>query len=402
MHQHAIALGDRLECAGTDRGVPRRDREGEEALAASGTESRSSVTSSPDGIRRWTGSAETVPASTTTLTVTMAPPDSCFAPATLAATSDTTLRADTPGVTPRPVRRPSQPIVADGVTMIDTVMAGEPELNAVYVLDGDEPTLVEAGPGADLPARARGARGDRASGPTTSPTSWSPTSTSTTRAGRARSPRRSRAPRCGCTSAARRIWPIPTRLVASTARTYGERPHARALRRDAARAARRGCGPSATATRSTSATAPSRVVHTPGHASHHIALHDDRSGAVFTGEAIGSHLPWATRLPPGPAAPRGRRRARPREHRPDPRAASHRPCSPRTSVPCPTPATACDAAAGRIRAWAETVRRALRADPRASTDDLATVLRVVAAEEFDAEPAGRSTSTATTRSDRSR
>ena len=34
-------------------------------MPVSGTESRSSVTSSPDGIRRRTGSAETVPASTT-------------------------------------------------------------------------------------------------------------------------------------------------------------------------------------------------------------------------------------------------------------------------------------------------------------------------------------------------
>ena len=36
------------------------------------------------------------------------------------------------------------------------------------------------------------------------------------------------------------------------------------------------------------------VLHTPGHASHHVALHDDASGAMFTGEAIGSYLPWAT------------------------------------------------------------------------------------------------------------
>ena len=33
------------------------------------------------------------------------------------------------------------------------------------------------------------------------------------------------------------------------------------------------------------------MLHTPGHASHHIALHDDGSGAMFTGEALGSYLP---------------------------------------------------------------------------------------------------------------
>jgi hypothetical protein len=37
--------------------------------AETGTESRSSVTSSPDGIRRCTGSAAALPASTTTFTV---------------------------------------------------------------------------------------------------------------------------------------------------------------------------------------------------------------------------------------------------------------------------------------------------------------------------------------------
>ena len=44
---------------------------GSSRLPASGTDNRSSVTSSPEGIRRSTGSAATVPASTTTLTVTM-------------------------------------------------------------------------------------------------------------------------------------------------------------------------------------------------------------------------------------------------------------------------------------------------------------------------------------------
>jgi hypothetical protein len=47
------------------------------------------VTSSPEGIRRWTGSAATVPASTTTLTVTMSPP---FREPTISAATDTALR----------------------------------------------------------------------------------------------------------------------------------------------------------------------------------------------------------------------------------------------------------------------------------------------------------------------
>ena len=54
-----------------------------------------------------------------------------------------------------------------------------------------------------------------------------------------------------------------------------------------------GSARSATATGSRSATDRLDVLHTPGHASHHVALHDDATGALFTGEAIGSHLPWA-------------------------------------------------------------------------------------------------------------
>jgi hypothetical protein len=102
------------------------------------------VTSSPDGIRRTTGSAATLPASTTTLTVTMAPP---FPPRTLAAATDS------PCARLPSVEAPNAyPTVADGIRAIDTGMAGQRELNAVNLIAGDEPCLVETGPGADGPA----------------------------------------------------------------------------------------------------------------------------------------------------------------------------------------------------------------------------------------------------------
>ncbi len=66
------------------------------------------------------------------------------------------------------------------------------------------------------------------------------------------------------------------------------------------------------------------VLYTPGHASHHVALADSATGAVFTGEAIGSHLPWVDVLSSGAAAARGRRRAGARERRADPRARDRR------------------------------------------------------------------------------
>ena len=39
--------------------------------------------------------------------------------------------------------------VAEGITAIDTVMAGTEELNAAYLVHASEPCLIETGPGAD-------------------------------------------------------------------------------------------------------------------------------------------------------------------------------------------------------------------------------------------------------------
>src|SRR5438309_6953594 len=48
-------------------------------------------------------------------------------------------------------RHPTLTPIGSGITQIDTMLAGEPEFNAVYLVAADEPTLVEAGPGADVP-----------------------------------------------------------------------------------------------------------------------------------------------------------------------------------------------------------------------------------------------------------
>src|SRR5206468_1298442 len=45
------------------------------------------------------------------------------------------------------------------------------------------------------------------------------------------------------------------------------------------------------------------VLYTPGHASHHIALVDSSSGAVFTGDALGIHLPDVRVLRPATPPP---------------------------------------------------------------------------------------------------
>ncbi len=45
------------------------------------------------------------------------------------------------------------------------------------------------------------------------------------------------------------------------------------------------------------------VLYTPGHASHHVALVDSESGAVFTGDALGIHFPDARVLRPATPPP---------------------------------------------------------------------------------------------------
>ena len=253
-------------------------------------------------------------------------------------------------------RHPVLTVVADGITMVDTVMTGEPDFNAVYVLEGDEPALVETGPGADLPlvlealealgvgpedlahvvvthihldhAGGAGAIAERFPGAT--------------------------------------IWAHdrgaphladPARLVASTARTYGdERMRAFFGETIPVPAGRlRSVQDADTISLGSRAL---EVVHTPGHASHHVALHDTRSGALFTGEAIGSYLPWGPAFRPALPPPEVDVEAavasidRMRRRRPSALLTSH-------FGPVPDVDEAFDAATDRIHAWSDTVRTTL-------------------------------------------
>jgi glyoxylase-like metal-dependent hydrolase (beta-lactamase superfamily II) len=273
-------------------------------------------------------------------------------------------------------------VVADGVTMIDTLMTGERELNAVYLLDGDEPILIETGPGADLPlvlealerlgigpsdlahvvvthihldhAGGAGALTDRFPGATV----W--------------------AHDRGVPHLA-----DPVKLVASTARTYGEERmrsffgETHPVSADRLRSVADG-------DRITLGRRSIDVVHTPGHASHHVALHDRRTDALFTGEAIGSHLPWGPAFRPALPPPEVDVEAalasidRIRARHASMLLASH-------FGPVPDPEAACDAAAERVTAWAGAVRDELERDPRAATDQIAARLGSLAASEFEAE-----------------
>jgi len=270
----------------------------------------------------------------------------------------------------------------DGIVGIDTATAGLPQFNSVYLLTGDEPTLVEAASAADADALAAAlerlglAGGDLAHVVVTH--------IHLDHAG-------------GVGSLLRRfpnatVWvhergaahlADPSRLVASTARTYGiERmrslygdtlPVDRARIRSVIHGDRIGLG-----------SRHLEVLHTPGHASHHIALHEPGTDVVFTGEAIGSHLPWADAyrpaLPP-PEVDVERALAsieRIRALEPGALLTSH-------FGPVTEPQEGCARASERIRSWSEAVRRRLLADPDAALDELTRTLTDLASVEYRAD-----------------
>src|SRR5207237_7755693 len=78
-------------------------------------------------------------------------------PRTIAGRADTAV-CQTPGMSGVD-RHPVLSAVGDGVTQIDTLMVGEPEFNAVYLVAAAEPALIETGPGADVPLVLEALRG---------------------------------------------------------------------------------------------------------------------------------------------------------------------------------------------------------------------------------------------------
>ena len=276
----------------------------------------------------------------------------------------------------------------------------------MYLLTASEPTLVETGPGADAPRRARGAR--RSSGIDADDLAHIVvTHIHLDHAGGGRDAARaaSRGRRSGCTSEARRTSPIPTRLVASTARTYGEE-RMRAFFGDTA-PVRREPDPASSSTATDRARRPRRSTSCTRPDTRRTTWRctTTRRARSSPGEAIGSHLPWADCFRPALPPPEVDVEAALAEHRrASARGGADRAADLALRSGRRMPRTACDV---RRRADRGVVRRgaAPALDDRPADRDSTispTMLRGVARPSSTPRtPASRSTWSATTRSARS-
>src|SRR5438093_3363907 len=268
---------------------------------------------------------------------------------------------------------------APGITGIDTRMAGKTSITSAYLLHGDEPALVETGPTTSVDAVTSGLEAiglgpedlahivlthihlDHAGGVGTLSRGF---------------PRAS-------------IWvhergaphlADPTKLVASARRVYGKERLSRLFGPvDPVEADR--IHPLTDGEVIALGERTLDVLYTPGHASHHVALADSMSGAVFTGDALGIHLPDDRVLRPATPPPDIDVEAgvssieRIRERTRSVLLFSH--FGPVSEVD-----ELCSIAAKRLREWADIVRDALR-----ETDDLdrvADLLERRTASEFGA------------------
>lgn len=188
-----------------------------------------------------------------------------------------------------------------GITAVDTMMTGRDTVTSAYLINAPEPALVETGPTTSVRAVLRGLQElglgandlahivvthihlDHAGG----------------------------AGRLSTHFPGARVWvhergaphlADPTRLVHSATRIYGEDR------------LREWFGPvdPVLQGRLHSLSGGDRVplggrtldvIYTPGHASHHIALVDSETGALFTGDALGIHLPDVGVLRPATPPP---------------------------------------------------------------------------------------------------
>lgn len=259
--------------------------------------------------------------------------------------------------------------VAPGIVAIDTRMAGLARVTSAYLVRAEEPALVETGPSTSAHAVRRGLRElgvgphdlahiavthihlDHAGGVGTLARAFPSATVWVHERG---------APHLA----------DPTRLVASTARVYGEE-RMRALFGEVEPVPADRIRALADGDRLPLGGRSLEALYTPGHASHHLALQDGATGSVFVGDALGVHLPDVRVLRPATPPPdfdlelatasveRIRRRAR------GALLLSH-------FGPWQEADALCELAVRRMRAWAHAVREAMD-----RTDDLDEIARLL-------------------------
>ncbi len=272
--------------------------------------------------------------------------------------------------------------IADGVLEIDTLLGGWERVTAGYLVEGPEPVLIETGSQTSVPALVAalhdlGVDAADLAG-------IAVTHIHLDHAGGAGDVARAfpNATVYVHPKGARHLAD-PTKLVASAAQVYGDlldTLYGRLEPTDGDRIHALEDGETITV-------GPDRTLTTvdsPGHAKHHLALHDSGSGLLFVGDAVGVRLPDAGVLRPSTPPPDfDLDQAIDSLHK----FAARRP----TGIALahyglvPDPATICEEAEGTLRRWADVAERAYR-DER----DIATALDEAFAADLDGvDPAQR-------------
>jgi glyoxylase-like metal-dependent hydrolase (beta-lactamase superfamily II) len=191
--------------------------------------------------------------------------------------------------------------VADGITAIDTFMGGRARYTAAYLLDASEPTLVETGPGTSVEPVAEALH--RLGIDAAALAHVVVTHIHLDHAGGVGA-LSGRFPRATIWVHARgaRHLADPTRLVASATQVWGEREMKEFFLpvSPVVEGRLRSLGDGDTIPMGDR---DLTVLDTPGHAPHHVALVDSRTGVVFTGDAIGIHVPDLPVLRPATPPP---------------------------------------------------------------------------------------------------
>src|SRR4051812_36316837 len=191
--------------------------------------------------------------------------------------------------------------IGDGVTQIDTLLGGWTSVTAGYLVDGPEPVLVETGSQSSVP-QLMAALEQLGVGPNDL-AGIAVTHIHLDHAGGVGDVARAfpNATVYVHEKGARHLVD-PTRLINSAAMVYGDRLDSLYGRLDPTPGGRIHVLEGGE-TISVDANRELTTVDSPGHAKHHLALHDSESGLLFAGDAVGVRLPDAGVLRPATPPP---------------------------------------------------------------------------------------------------